>query len=109
MLNRVYLRNIYLLILKDPLVKRGCGSGLKGFLEEAEGERLYEIALDAGRISPCLEIGGYCGKSTAYIGAACKQHKQVLFPTNNHRDPKEHKIESEEEGERAAAAARLTP
>ena len=50
----------------------------KGFLDEDEGRCLYEIALKASRMGACLEIGSYCGKSTIYIGAACKTNNSIL-------------------------------
>ena len=42
----------------------------KGFLDEDEGRRLYELADLASRKGPCLEIGSYCGKSAVYLGSA---------------------------------------
>ena len=63
---------------------------IKGFLDEDEGVRLYEIALEASRRGPCLEIGGYCGKSTTYIGTACKENQQILFSIDHHRGSEEH-------------------
>jgi predicted O-methyltransferase YrrM len=65
-------------------------AGVKGFLDDAEGRRLYEIALSAARLGPCLEIGGYCGKSTVYIGAAVKRTGGVLFSVDHHRGSEEH-------------------
>ena len=59
-------------------------SGIKGFLDEDEGRCLYEIALEASRTGPCLEIGGYCGKSTIYIGIACKKNNGILFSIDHH-------------------------
>ncbi len=56
----------------------------KGFLEEAEGQHLYHLALEAGRGAPCLEIGGYCGKSALYLGTACRECGQVLFSIDHH-------------------------
>jgi len=56
----------------------------KGFLDKEEGQRLYEVALKASKIGPCLEIGSYCGKSTLYIGAACKKNDSVLFAVDHH-------------------------
>ena len=56
----------------------------KGFLEESEGEHLYYVALKAGRVGPCLEIGGYCGKSALYLGTACRECGQVLFSVDHH-------------------------
>jgi predicted O-methyltransferase YrrM len=61
----------------------------KGFLDEDEGRCLYEIALAASLSGPCLEIGGYCGKSTIYIGAACKTNNGILFSIDHHRGSEE--------------------
>jgi predicted O-methyltransferase YrrM len=62
---------------------------VKGFLDEDEGRCLYETALQAGRLGPCLEIGSYCGKSTLYLGAACKQISSILFSIDHHRGSEE--------------------
>lgn len=64
-------------------------SATKGFLDEDEGCRLYEIALEASRLGPCLEIGSYCGKSTIYIGTACKINNAILFSVDHHRGSEE--------------------
>ena len=64
-------------------------SATKGFLDEDEGRWLYEIALEASRRGPCLEIGSYCGKSTVYIGAACKTRNGILFSVDHHRGSEE--------------------
>ena len=64
-------------------------SDVKGFLHEDEGRCLYEIALDASRLGPCLEIGSYCGKSTIYIGTACKMNNGILFSIDHHRGSEE--------------------
>ena len=61
----------------------------KGFLEDAEGEHLYRLARDAARRGPCLEIGSYCGKSTVWIGTACREAGQVLFAVDHHRGSEE--------------------
>ncbi|MCF8049656.1 MAG: class I SAM-dependent methyltransferase [Desulfobacterales bacterium] len=61
----------------------------KGFLKESEGRCLYETALEAARLGPCLEIGGYCGKSTLCIGAACKERGAVLFSVDHHQGSEE--------------------
>jgi len=53
---------------------------IKGFLDEREANYLYKLALKAGKNGPCLEIGSYCGKSSVYLGAACKENSTVLFP-----------------------------
>jgi predicted O-methyltransferase YrrM len=61
----------------------------KGFLEDAEGEHLYRLALEAAGRGPCLEIGSYCGKSTLWIGTACRAAGQVLFAVDHHRGSEE--------------------
>ena len=62
---------------------------VKGFLDAVEGIGLYEYALKAGGLGPCLEIGSYCGKSTLYLGAACKARGSVLFSIDHHRGSEE--------------------
>jgi predicted O-methyltransferase YrrM len=62
---------------------------VKGFLEPEEGRRLYELALEAAPIGPCLEIGSYCGKSALYLGSACKAAGGVLFSIDHHRGSEE--------------------
>ena len=61
----------------------------KGFLDEEEGRCLYEIALEASRLGPCLEIGSYCGKSTLYLATACQQNNGILFSIDHHRGSEE--------------------
>jgi hypothetical protein len=61
----------------------------KGFLDPVEGQRLFDIALDASRLGPCLEIGSYCGQSALYLGSACRQTGQVLFSIDHHRGSEE--------------------
>ena len=65
-------------------------NSIKGFLDEDEGRCLYETALAAGPMGPCLEIGSYCGKSTVYLGAACKKSSSILFSIDHHRGSEEH-------------------
>ena len=62
---------------------------VKGFLDEEEGRRLYTLALEAGSRGPCLEIGRYCGKSTLYHGAACRESGSTLFSVDHHRGSEE--------------------
>lgn len=64
-------------------------SATKGFLDEEEGRCLYEIARIASRLGPCLEIGSYCGKSTIYIGAACKTNRGIVYSIDHHRGSEE--------------------
>ena len=62
---------------------------VKGFLDTVEGEALYAIAREAGRLGPCLEIGSYCGKSTICIGAACRETNSILFSIDHHTGSEE--------------------
>jgi predicted O-methyltransferase YrrM len=62
---------------------------VKGFLDEAEAQRLYLLALEASKSGPCLEIGSYCGKSAIYLGAACKENNAVLFSVDHHTGSEE--------------------
>jgi predicted O-methyltransferase YrrM len=62
---------------------------LKGFLDADEGWGLYEYALKASLMGPCLEIGSYCGKSTVYLGSACKKNNSILFSIDHHRGSEE--------------------
>ena len=62
---------------------------VKGFLDPEEGAALYEIAKEAGGFGPCLEIGSYCGKSTMYLGSACKEKNSILFSIDHHSGSEE--------------------
>ena len=68
---------------------------VKGFLDKVEGEALYEHALHAAKLGPILEIGSYCGKSTVYLGSACKVANTVLFALDHHRGSEEHQLGEE--------------
>ncbi len=62
---------------------------IKGFLDPEEGLALYNIAIEAGTLGPCLEIGSYCGKSTVYLGQACRENSSLLFSIDHHRGSEE--------------------
>ena len=62
---------------------------IKGFLDPDEGAALYEIAKEAGKLGPCLEIGSYCGKSTICLGTACKETNSTLFSIDHHSGSEE--------------------
>ena len=57
---------------------------IKGFLDPEEGKCLYDIAREASKRGPCLEIGSYCGKSTVYIATACRENNAILFSIDHH-------------------------
>ncbi len=67
----------------------GFASEVKGFLAEEEGLRLFELALEACSLGPCLEIGSFCGKSAVYLGIACKIKERTLFTVDHHRGSEE--------------------
>lgn len=58
-------------------------------MDEDEARRLYQIALEASKNGPVLEIGSYCGKSAYVIGTACKQRKSILFSIDHHKGSEE--------------------
>lgn len=64
-------------------------STIKGFMADHEAIRLHEIALEASKLGPCLEIGSYCGKSAYFIGTACKQNHGILYSVDHHRGSEE--------------------
>ena len=62
---------------------------VKGFLHPDEGAALHEAALTRAPLGLCVEIGSYCGKSTVYLGAACRQAGGVLVAIDHHRGSEE--------------------
>lgn len=68
---------------------------IKGFLAADEGEALYQYAREASAFGPVLEVGSYCGKSTVYLGAACKENNGVVYAVDHHRGSEEHQLGEE--------------
>lgn len=68
---------------------------IKGFLDGEEGEALHRHALETASRGPCLEVGSYCGKSTVYLGYACKLANSTLFAVDHHRGSEEHQVGEE--------------
>lgn len=68
---------------------------VKGFLDADEGAALYAAALEVAHLGPCLEIGSYCGKSTVYLGQACKNSGAILYAIDHHRGSEEHQLGEE--------------
>ena len=68
---------------------------VKGFLAADEAQALYQTALALSGKAPVLEIGSYCGKSTVYIGSACKKSGGVLYALDHHRGSEEHQLGEE--------------
>ena len=65
---------------------------IKGFLEPDEGAALFDHCMTASELGPCLEVGSYCGKSTVYLGEACRRSGTVLFAVDHHRGSEEHQL-----------------
>lgn len=63
---------------------------IKGFLADDEARALYDSARAASALGPVLEIGSYCGKSTIYLGLACRQSNGTVFALDHHRGSEEH-------------------
>ena len=63
---------------------------VKGFLDPEEGRALYDHAHEAALSGPVLEVGSYCGKSTVYLGEACRARDVSLFAVDHHRGSEEH-------------------
>ncbi|GAA6151651.1 class I SAM-dependent methyltransferase [Pseudoteredinibacter isoporae] len=68
---------------------------IKGFLAQDEGEALYQYAQQSCQLGPVLEVGSYCGKSTVYLGAACKGSRNVVYAVDHHRGSEEHQLGEE--------------
>jgi predicted O-methyltransferase YrrM len=62
----------------------------KGFLDDAEGMRLHELARAHAALGPVLEVGSYCGKSSVYLGAGAQQAGGTLICVDHHRGSEEH-------------------
>ena len=75
--------------MKNEGVIPGFVSEVKGFLDEEEGLKLFELAFESCLLGPCLEIGSFCGKSTVYLGTACKIREKTLFTIDYHRGSEE--------------------
>lgn len=65
-------------------------ANVKGFLDPVEGEALHRLCAEVCARGACLEVGSYCGKSTVYLGTACRQHGSVLYAVDHHRGSEEH-------------------
>lgn len=63
---------------------------IKGFLAQDEAQALYDYALESSTRGAVLEIGSYCGKSTIYLGLACRQNNGTVYALDHHRGSEEH-------------------
>ncbi len=64
----------------------------KGFLPEDEGALLHDVAVQALRTGPGLEVGTYCGKSAIYLGAAARAAASTVFTVDHHRGSEENQV-----------------
>ena len=65
------------------------GINVKGFIADIEANRLYELAREAALLGPCLEIGSYCGQTTAYLGLGCQKGGGILYSLDHHEGSEE--------------------
>ena len=65
---------------------------IKGFLDLKEGIALYEEVKRVSENNFCVEIGSYCGKSTCFIGQACKENKSKLITIDHHKGSEEQQL-----------------
>ena len=65
---------------------------IKGFLDLNEGIALYEEVKRVSKNNFCVEIGSYCGKSTCFIGQACKENKSKLITIDHHKGSEEQQL-----------------
>lgn len=68
---------------------------VKGFLAQDEAQALYERATEMSLKGAVLEVGSYCGKSTIYLGTACKKNNGVVYAVDHHRGSEEHQLGEE--------------
>ncbi|MFZ5930810.1 MAG: class I SAM-dependent methyltransferase [Pseudomonadota bacterium] len=62
---------------------------VKGFMDPDEGAALHDAASGIAERGPVMEIGSYCGKSTVYLGTACKARGALLYALDHHRGSEE--------------------
>jgi MMP 1-O-methyltransferase len=71
------------LAIRDEVLRLALA--VKGFLSEAEGTRLFELAAAVSWLGPCLEIGTYCGKSTLFLAEGCRiAGRHPVFTVDHH-------------------------
>ncbi len=67
----------------------GLAGAARGFMPRDEGLALHDQAMAAHADGPFLEVGGYCGKSALYLGAAAEERGRVLYSVDHHRGSEE--------------------
>jgi predicted O-methyltransferase YrrM len=61
----------------------------KGFLDDDEGMRLYDLGRECAPLGPVIEIGSYCGKSSVYLGSGVREAGGILVCVDHHRGNEE--------------------
>jgi predicted O-methyltransferase YrrM len=61
----------------------------KGFMPDDEGALLHRLARKRLPHGPVLEVGGYCGMSAIYLGAAALEAGGTVFSVDHHRGSEE--------------------
>ena len=74
----------------QPAAPTPPGPDVRGFLSDAEGHLLFEMALEGGALGPILEIGSWCGRSTVWLGQGAGLAGTVVFALDHHRGSEEH-------------------
>ena len=75
-----------------PPELRASALAAKGFMPPAEGDALFDAALDAMAAVPglpLLEVGSYCGRSTVWLGAAARVGATVVYAVDHHHGSEE--------------------
>jgi predicted O-methyltransferase YrrM len=72
----------------DPDLRRAAEAA-RGFMPSEEGLALYGAARGVAVAGPFLEVGGYCGKSAIYLGAAAAEMQRLVFSVDHHRGSEE--------------------
>jgi predicted O-methyltransferase YrrM len=78
----------------DPLA-HAVALACKGFLDDDEGRRLYDLGREYAPLGMIVEVGSYCGKSTVYLGSGVKAGGGLLLCVDHHRGSEEHQVGEE--------------
>jgi MMP 1-O-methyltransferase len=63
----------------------------KGWMPDDQGMMLWRTAYNGLDVDDlAVEVGAYCGKSTIYLGDACRQRGARLYSVDHHRGSPEH-------------------
>jgi predicted O-methyltransferase YrrM len=66
-------------------------SSLEGFLDPREGYVLYRLAAEGPGVGAVVEIGSYCGRSTAFLAAGSKAaHREKVVAVDHFLGSPEH-------------------